>query len=261
MENINLNRVFLLMKKDVLENIKAISIAYISVIGIVLFILLMDAQKINAHLWIDFNQIFQMSMMFVGVSIAGMAFTNFRTKELTTTYLTLPASNLEKTISQILLVTFGTIISYTFVFFISQFLFIAIGKVFYTMEIGFFNPFAKENVENVYFLIIAQSIFILGASYFKKQAIFKTGVVLFILGFVYFGLWGYLISLNLDNLPPNVGVIADFGMSNTHINGHAPNTIYSRELWSGRILEIFFTYLLLPILWIATYFNVKEKEV
>ena len=202
-----------------------------------------------------------MSIAFVGIAIAGMAFSNFRTKENTTSYLTLPASNIEKTISQIILVTFGTIISYTAVFFISQFLFIAIGKAFYTMEIGFFNPFAHENIESINLLIIAQSVFIAGASYFKKQAIFKTGAVVFIFWMVTFGLFGYLMHFTLDNLPVDVGLITEFGVSNTHINANAPNIVNSSELWSGQLLSIFFTYLLAPILWIATYFNVKEKEV
>jgi hypothetical protein len=249
------------MKKDVLENYKVVLLGYIAVIGIVLFFLLIDAQKVNAHLWTNFNQIYKISMSFVGILFAGMAFTNFRTKESSINYLTLPASNIEKTISQIILFSFGTMITYTIVFFISQFLFIAIGKAFYTIEIGFFNPFAKENIENVNLLIIAQSVFIAGASYFKKQVIFKTVAIIFILWLVIFGVFAYLMSFTLNNLPNNVGLFAEFGFSNSYINGNAQNIIKTKDLWTGRILEIFFTYLFVPILWVATYYNVKEKEV
>ena len=261
MENFNINRVFLLMRKDVLENFKTILLGYVSVIGVVLFFLLIDAQETNAHLWLGFNQMFQMSIAFVGIVVAGMAFTNFRTKELTTSYLTLPASNIEKAISQIILVTFGTIISYTIVFYISHFLFIAIGKAFYTIEIGFFNPFDYENIKNINRLIIAQSIFIAGASYFKKAPVFKTSAVIFILWMIIFGLFAYLFHFTFENLPNNVGVIANFSTSNTHLNIGAKNIIQTKDLWSGQILDIFFTYLLAPIFWTITYFNVKEKEV
>ena len=249
------------MKKDALENLKTISLGYISVIGVVLFILLIDAPKATTHLWLDFNQAFQTSLAFVAIVVAGNAFTNFRTKELTTSYLTLPASNIEKTISQIILVTFGTIISYTFVFFISHFLFIAIGKAFYTMEIGFFNPFDYDNIQYINKLIVAQSIFIAGASYFKKAPIFKTSGVVFIIWMLILGLFAYLMHFTLENLPANVGLFAEFGFSNSYINGNAQNVIKTADLWSGQILEIFLTYLLVPIFWTITYFNVKEKEV
>ena len=249
------------MKKDLLENFKTILLGYVSVIGVVLFLLLIDAQKVNAHLWLNFNQIFQMSITFVGIVIAGMAFTNFRTKELTTSYLTLPASNIEKTISQIILVTFGTIISYTIVFYISHFLFIAIGNAFYTIEIGFFNPFDYENIQYIYRLIIAQSLFIAGASYFKKAPIFKTGAVVFILWMVILGTFSYLVHFTLNNLPEYIGIRANLGLSTSDINYNSPNIIETSKLWSGQIFEFFLTYLLAPIFWTITYFNVKEKEV
>ncbi len=261
MENFNINRVLLLIKKDVLENIKIILLGYFAVIGAVILFLIIDADKINAHLWLNFNQIYQMSLAFVAIVIAGMSFTNFRTKELSISYLTLPASNIEKTVSQIILITFGTIISYTIVFYISHFLFIAIGKAFYTIKIGNFNPFYYENIVYINKIIIAQSIFIAGASYFKKVPVFKTGVVLFGLWILIFGLFAYLMHFTFENLPNNVGVIANSGISNTHLNIGAKNIIETSNLLSGQILEIFLTYFLAPIFWIITYFNVKEKEI
>ena len=249
------------MKKDVLENLKTILLGYVSVIGVVLFFLLIDAQKTNAHLWLGFNQIFQTSIAFVGIVVAGMAFTNFRTKELSSSYLTLPASNIEKTISQIILVTFGTIISYTVVFYISHFLFIAIGKAFYTMEIQYFNPFDYENIRYIKSIIIAQSVFIAGASYFKKAPIFKTSAVVFVLWMILLGIFSYLMINTIENLPNNIGLKVDLGISKSNINYNSHYIIQTTDLWSGQILEIFFTYLLAPIFWTITYFNVKEKEV
>ena len=249
------------MKKEALENIKMVSFGYLITIGLVLFILLIDADKASSHLWLNFNQIFQISIFVVGVIIAGLSFTSFRTKELSISYLTLPASNLEKLVSQLLIVTIGVMISYTLVFFISQFLFIAIGKAFYTIEIGFFNPFDIENLQNIGILIIGQSMFMAGASFFRKNAIIKSGVFIFILWMILFGIFGYLMSTTISNLPNNVGLIADFGISNTHINYNALNIIETKYLLTSQILSVFFNYLLFPILMVITYFNIKEKEV
>lgn len=261
MENFNINRLYLLMKKDILENYKNILLAYFSVIGLVLIFLIIDASKTNAHLWVDFNNMFQLSILFVGVSIAGLSFTNFRTKELTTSYLTLPATNIEKVASQIILASFGVIISYTIVFYISHFLFIGIGEMFYTIEIGTFNPFDASNIKTIKGLIIAQSVFIAGASYFNKLAVFKTGGTVFIIWLVFFIVSSLLLNSTIENIPSNIGLNIDFGISKSNINISAANIIESKDLWAGSILRIFFTYLLAPIFWTITYFNVKEKEV
>jgi|GEM_PF-5411155 len=140
MKNLNLNRLFLLIKKEYIENIKLVLIGYIAVIGFIFAILLLNSIY-DGELWLYFNGIYNSTIVLVGIVFAGISFADFRTKERAISYLTLPATHLEKILSQILLSTFGFVISYTLVFYLSYLMFYVIGKMFFTFPIGGFNPF------------------------------------------------------------------------------------------------------------------------
>ena len=47
----------------------------------------------------------------------------------------------------------------------------------------------------------------------------------------------------IENLPNNIGLKVDLGISKSNINYNSHYIIQTADLWSGQILEIFFTYL------------------
>jgi hypothetical protein len=97
-------------------------------------------------------------------------------------------------------------------------------------------------------------LFLAGASTFKRVPVFFTGLYIFIFSIVFMiiaGIMAYYLSKSFD--APGNGSIMFSSVNSDNI------TIDS--LWTGKIFEIFFTYLLAPIFWAITYFNVREKEV
>lgn len=128
----------------------------------------------------------------------------------------------------------------------------------FSFEIGSFNPFTQQTFTIIKTLLIIQSIFLAGASYFKKIPIFFTSLYVFIFVLVMslvIGLFSYYFITELGN---EIGLkfsnVFDFSSGHMH-------EITIDELWSGKILTMFFAYLLAPLFWTITYFNVKEKEI
>jgi len=253
MKNFCIKRVFLLIQKEFFENLKIVGIGFASIIGFVFAILMISGYN-GGFMWHYFNEIFNTTLILGGIAIAGMAFSDFRGKERTITYLTLPASHLEKSFTQLLLTSVGFIISYTAVFYISYLMFLGLGKLLFTFDIGTFNPFNETTYKAIFNLIIIQSLFLAGASIFKRVPVFFTGLYIFIFSIVFMiiaGIMAYYLSQSFD--APGNGSIMFSSVNSDNI------TIDS--LWTGKIFEIFFMYLLAPIFWAITYFNVREKEV
>lgn len=253
MKNFCIKRIFLLIQKEVLENLKIVGIGFASIIGFIFAILMISGYN-GGLMWHYFNEIFNTTLLLGGIAIAGMAFSDFRGKERTITYLTLPASHIEKSFTQLLLTSVGFVISYTVVFYISYLMFLSLGKMLFTFDIGTFNPFNEATYKTIFYLVIVQSLFLAGASIFKRVPVFFTGLYMFIFSIVFMiiaGIMAYYLSKSFD--APGNGSIVFSSVNSDNI------TIDS--LWTGKIFEIFFMYLLAPVFWAITYFNVKEKEV
>jgi hypothetical protein len=258
MKNLNLNRLFLLIKKEYIENIKLVLIGYIAVIGFIFAILLLNSIY-DGELWLYFNGIYNSTIVLVGIVFAGISFADFRTKERAISYLTLPATHLEKILSQILLSTFGFVISYTLVFYLSYLMFYVIGKMFFTFPIGGFNPFTLDTYNAISALIIIQSLYLAGASFFKKIPVFFTSLYIFVFSLILLLVVGVLVHLLTNQIPQYVGLQSED--MEFVFNTQGPKNISKDDFWSGKIISIFFHYLLAPIFWLITYFNLKEKEV
>jgi len=253
MKNFCIKRIILLIKKEFFENLKIVGIGFASIIGLI-FVILMISGYNGGLMWQHFNEIFNTTLLLGGIAIAGMAFADFRGKERTITYLTLPASHVEKSFTQLFLTSVGFVISFTAVFYISYLMFLGLGKMLFTFDIGTFNPFNEATYKIVFNLIVIQSLFLAGASYFKKVPVFFTGLYIFIFGLIFMsivGVMAYYLSKSFA-IPGNGSIM--FSSVNA-------NNITIDKLWTGKIIDIFLTYLLAPIFWAITYFNVKEKEV
>lgn len=244
------------MKKEIFENVKFVAISYGAIIGFILAFLLINTSQNTDAIWLHFNEIFNFTLFVIGIALSGMAFTNFRSKERTISFLTMPASHLEKTLTQLLLTSVGVVISYAIVFFMAHLLYTLIGKMFFSFEIGTFNPFNTDTYKTVYFLVLIQSIFLAGASFFKKIPVFFTGLYIFIIGIVIILIVGLLINYFGGN-----HFYFDSSLSYMHIHRETGEITLINNLWSAQILIFFLKYLLAPIFWTITYFNVKEKEI
>ena len=107
---------------------------------------------------------------------------------------------------------------------------------------GLKGNFDEKSLIWTYFkaYLFIQAIFTLGSLYFKRSAIFKTLLTIFIVGFVSSIIMGLVMKGFLDNsMLPNTSIDINF---------------------DGGISGFIF-YLLIPYLWVLSYFKLTEKEV
>ena len=253
MENIksfSFKRILLLMQKTLYENAKSVSIGLITVFGLFSFILIMSALK-DAGAWDKLQAFYYVGLFIAGFFISGMAFSNFRNKEKTMSWLTLPASISEKLISEWLLTTIVYIIAYSAIFYAFNLIVFLIGDVF-NFDVNFINIFTKETLILFLHYIIIQSILLAGAATFKKIPLFFTISSLFIVGLI---ITFYLTILAL-------GIKGQFEVFNFNGNGIQSNN-FNYDLqnhWLIKVPKIMYYYVTAPVFWIYTYFKIKEKE-
>ncbi len=239
-----------MMQKTLYENAKSVSIGLITVFGLFSFILLMSALN-NGNAWGKLQTFYYAGMFIAGFFISGMAFANFRNKEKTMSWLTLPASISEKLISEWLLTTIVYLIVYTAIFYAFNLIVFLIGDVF-NFEVNFIDIFTKETATLFLHYMIIQSILLAGAATFKKVPLFFTISSLFIFGMI---ITFYLTILAL-------GIKGQFEVFQFNNNGMQGNNFnYNLEdHWLLQVPKIMYYYITAPVFWIYTYFKLKEKE-
>ncbi len=254
MENIktfSFKRIFLLMQKTLYENARSVLIGFITVFGI--FSLVLFMRIINGDNNINNLQTFYYTGFFIsGFFISGMAFTNFRKKEKTMSYLMLPASIIEKFISEWLLTSVIFIILYSAAFYVFNIVLYSLGTI-YKFNVEFVNILAAESFKMFLHFIIIQSVLLAGAATFKKAPLFLTISVVFGFGIIFIVYVTFLILIIKGQLETLVFNNSGLHSANVNINiqGH----------WLEKIPEIMYYYVTAPAFWAYTYFKIKEKEV
>jgi hypothetical protein len=249
----NFNRLGLLLKRYFIEN-KTTEMTYWGIL-ILVFTLIHNAETARTIIYI------------MGFIFAAKQFKIFAYTPGGMHYLLIPATHLEKLVCNILLTTvyFFTMIT------ISYSIGNIIGTYLYNIVLSISNPVSWEffgstdvhsvgnNIDllqgNVFlnmivkFLVI-QSIFMLGSVYFKRNAIGKTLLTLF----------AFTIFIGIIEVFFLKGIFGEMSFArNMHsFSFNADNSDLQESFRYG--LNIF-NYLLIPFLWIVTYFRLKEKQV
>lgn len=117
-----------------------------------------------------------------GFILTSLSFTEMNQPYSKLFYLTLPAASLEKFISRWLITGLGFAILFTIGYSITSLLAKALGLAIFDFDIGDFNPFTAKNVLFFQIYLAVQTIFLLGAIYFRKYAIFKTVLATALIG-------------------------------------------------------------------------------
>ncbi|MCF6184005.1 MAG: hypothetical protein L3J56_05160 [Bacteroidales bacterium] len=146
-KSFSFKRILLMMQKTLYENAKSVLTGLITVFGLFSFILFMSALK-DGEAWSKLQIFYYIGLFIAGFFISGSAFSNFRNKEKTMSYLTLPASSSEKFISEWLLTSIVYIIVYSIIFYIFNLLVFLIGDVF-NIQVNFINLFSEETLKKV----------------------------------------------------------------------------------------------------------------
>lgn len=218
-------------------------------------------------------------LFIVGCLYASTLFSELASKSKGINYLSLPASQLEKTLSAL---AYGVVIffvAYTLIFYVADIIMIKVANgISYTYWQKYHSAgdvFKPQQIENVFwnngrmhngginpfFIILlsyfaVQSAYILGSVYFSRFSFIKTTVALLVLGLFVIVFVGKI----MDSFMPDGNYFE--GLTSYRLNtGGDEERIIRLPEWINGITVFLLKYSFAPILWVVTYFRVKEKEI
>jgi hypothetical protein len=270
----NLNRWLLYIGKHWNENKKRYLLSLAAVGGLLVlwysFVMIVDK---SYPLVLNMQAI----TYFVGLFLTGCLFASIQFNDLGEgpkgiSYLLLPASLFEKLLTALLFSVVLYFICYTAVYYIVDFIMVKLSN---SMMLTRFEEtrsgnYAPQEIVNVfvssdtpinlffYLLIIyltVQSIFLLGSIYFAKYSYIKT-LIWGLIVFLVLVFWEHKI---VEPFMPHGSFFKPFTVYRVTENGK--DLMIRLPEWISSILLFMMMYTLPPILWIVTYFRLKEKEV
>ena len=265
MENyFNITRFIALLKRDVFENARSVLLALFTILGIYTVILVLSAIVFNNTTLAMFpDKAYYILFFIAGIFISGMAFSDFRNKEKTMYYLMLPASSLEKFLSMFLLTTVGFVIIYTTLFAGFNLLnILAIKSILGDVSIPFLGFVFADFIDMFLVYLSVQSLFLFGATMFKKSPLFYTFLFSFVAAILYSFIQVMMAKYLFSDLVDVVG-----SSSGAHIVSTSSDFSFG-QMYNGdtsaislQVSHIFFSYIFPLALWVAVWFKIKEKEV
>ncbi len=269
MNDFSINRVALLVQKNIYENyknyLKGLLIYFgLMVVGSLIYRILSNLSVIG---FID--KIFIISFLTLGVIFAGMSFSNLRTKEKGISYLSLPSTALEKLLAELIVTIFIFFIVYILMFYVYNYAMIAFSLIKDpSIKPVLIDPFSRHNFSPGYIILInLQSTMLVGALYFNKRPLIYTFLFLVIFSLILFAN-AYLIN-NYINYYFDIKY-SSFG--NRIENGKNFYDVYlDKNFYKDldipcytilkNVFEYFIKYVYAPVLWVVAYFKLKEKQV
>ena len=177
-----------------------------------------------------------------GYVFASQVFGELHSPQRSYAYLTLPVSTAEKLVGSWLVVSLG----YVVVYWIAAFLIYLAANMVADWPHEPLQLFNRDFFQSVIAFLVTQTVFFLGACYFRKNNFLKTLFALFVVAVVvglYTGLlaWG-MLSKEGGNI--------NFGQGEGYETGQVIE----------QIATVFFRYVLGPFMLIVYYFRLKERQ-
>ena len=258
MNNIfSLPRFLMLLKKHLFEKGKEYLLSILTLTIILIGILAYVAYQNESGLNEGFQQIAYISAFILsGLVPTSMVFSDLSNKSKATTYLMLPASQLEKYLVNWLFSYVIFQVVFTAVFYLATSIVLNIGINEIGNENTVFNIFDSQNkVYQVFYIyLLAHSLMFYGAIYFRKKHFISTIFSLFLIGVLLSFFNKLLLSLMIKSevliSPPftNLRFVENFNR-------------YYIEAENNSGFAITFLTLITGILWISAFYRLKEKEV
>ena len=270
-QTFNFERFSLLVAKHWAENKKRYLLSAIAMIGLLiiwfLFIMLTDAHYPMAGGLQQVTYLF--SLFGVGTFYASQFFKDLGSRSKASNFLLIPASSLEKLLCALFYVIILFFIVFTAVFHLADIIMVTVANAAHPSyspgySAAIVNVFTSKDLDgdgqaNFYFFIIfftIQSAFLLGSIYFEKYSFIKTAISVFITALSVFFLIYFFIEELLPNGSYHNGLITSYRIVQ---DGNVK--VVQLPAWIGSALKILYMYAVMPLLWTATYFRLKEKQV
>ena len=244
----------LLVLKHWAVNKKRYSLSVLALIGLLIiwfvFALIIGDDKLMSA---DFQQMtFYFGLFVLGTFYASQYYHDLGSKPKGSNFLLVPASTFEKFLCSLLFTAVLFFIVFTSAFYLVDVLMVSIANSLPGIDlpeakatvINIFDisPFSSDDNTTLNFLLIffsIQSIFLLGSVYFKKYNFIKTIISGFIIWFILFLLTYFFYH--------------QFFPEGNDQGAPLPK-------WLGTLLKSVI-YAIAPLLWIVTYYSLKQKQV
>jgi len=277
MNNIfNIKRFGFVLSKDFQEKWKRYILQFLTMFGIMAVALTwffytnhreVYAERDYINLWITACVLF----LGFGVFFASTMMEPVREKTRRISFLTLPASNVEKFLSRWLIVTFGYIIAFFIALWLADAVRVAICSHYLPehdirfLDFGkLVNPEKENNYQNYVFFstcffgfwisvyTLLQSLFVLGATFWEKASFIKTFSAITVIVLLFLFLNWEMIKIIYQDMDA-------FAVSfNTFLTIIFPEEITDKDvLRAGISLFTFFT----PFCWVIAFFRFRESEI
>ncbi len=208
---------------------------------------------------LEYNQVFfSLGLFLTGFIATSLSFSSMHRADRSYAYLTLPASHLEKFVEKLLLtavvypvVAVVTYVAYTLIL-------AGLSPLLFDQPFGVFNPFDAMTPETLRTYVVASSVFLFGAAYFRSRHFIKTALsiagIFILLGLVA-GASGFAA---LTDLLENVEAGVYDQSSATGEQMRALGLLAARVARIGRFAVL---WIMPPVMWVLTWLKLRETEV
>jgi hypothetical protein len=203
------------------------------------------------------QRLFPLMLFATGFILTGQAFRELRDPQSAMAWMLLPAGTFEKWVSRLFLTGLGYAVAFTIAWCLITALAEIINRSLFSFAIPWFSPFQPRVILSIGLYTVLQSLFFVGAVYFRRLAFIKTILFLMLLGLALFvfGLVGFKAVLGGDFVALAAKGAIHPGRDWALLwNDDVRTTL----LWIWRIA---FWGLLAPCCWVISYLRLKEFEV
>ncbi len=245
-------RLYLLLRRQLLSNASAWLIAFGAVAGSLLVLSLLVAYFQPANLAALTGLYF--TVMFIGGYIfTSNIFGELHHAQRSYQYLTLPVSTTERLFSAWII----TAIVFPVIAVLSMALIVLIANLVmnFTFDVTpFQSVFSKGSWTSVKVYMVTQSVFLLGAAYFRKNNFLKTVLALFVVSVIF----QIVIVTTAYFVFSPFAEEGAFNIGPQHMSQQMENVFLTHVPATARVI---FWYLTIPFFLIVTWFSLKERQV
>ena len=196
----------------------------------------------------DHYENYTFSLLIGGFILSSLAFHGLRNTLTRYQFLMVPVSAFERVVCMWLLTSLGWILVFTLTYTLYTLVANTIGQLLFShVKFNAFNPFSEQAFTPMKYYFVCQSVFLVGAAYFRGYVFPKLLILLIVTAF---------IALIIAYSFMHDVILAD---DHTVEECDLENMPSVKTVWT--CAKFFFWWLLAPINWVLTYLGLKDQEV
>ena len=268
----SLSRTGLLLKRDAVESYRSGLITAAAVAGVILVIYVVSAVinfgfggRSAAAVESDWGHpvIFSIILILGGLIVASRAFHEAHDNSRNHEWFMLPAATLEKLASRVLLVTIGYTVIVLIGYFLTTALSAGISIILTGGHFGVFTPFRRDVLLVILHCWVVQTVFIVGAAYFRKHHFVRTVLSLIVIGIVLSIFAGVIFRIAFSGYFDGMDPTNEFTQLFEGFGSRSDWVLrFDRTAKTVRVIgEVVYWAFLAPVMLTAAYFRLRETEV